>query len=234
MLKRTVFLSALFAIFPAISENQPFNTETFDALAPAIARFFDIASTNPDHLILTELCDSVLAEMENNNEIFKQFYLPFVHLCEVIKTPLAFSAEEKINRIKTVIAIASTFALAENLPGYDNNPKSLEIAADLLVNHSKSLPSKELRSCLAIERLLLIVLMTVGGKQDDAECKQLLDAFALVKRPWNHSVTAIAQALSIIQDKRNSVFLMLSNTPPAHEPFAPSEYYAECLKALPQ
>ena len=132
MLKRTVFLSALFAISPAISENQPFNTETFDALAPAIARFFDIASTNPDHLILTELCDSVLAEMENNR-VFKQFHLPFVHLCEVIKTPLAFPAEEKINRIKTVIAIASAFRLAENLPGHDSNRKSLEIAADFTV-----------------------------------------------------------------------------------------------------
>lgn len=174
---------------------------------PALAKALEISSTKPEGALLYELFDSCAALIEvDPRPTSKELVVITTNLAAMIKNPKASTLEEKAKVLEELCKWSDAITPQDQIATF-NDKKSLEKAADLLVNHSWSLVGQQIATSCLFQRVLLETLVIAFGNAESLSLKDAKTAGEVIKRAHKHSVKEVTDALITLE--KNIPVIML-------------------------
>ncbi|MFT6765461.1 MAG: hypothetical protein ACJAZS_000338 [Alteromonas naphthalenivorans] len=242
MINRTLKLTVLLIASTFVAQNVQAKEPSLPKVKPYIpmaAKAIEVGAGKIESIILFELFDSMTAlSTIDPRPCSKKMGSIVKELSSMIKEPKKYTQEQREKALENFFAWADSMKPEDNIVKF-NDKKSLEKAADLLVNHSWSLPSQQFSGILMLQRLLTEGFASAFEKTDSTMYKEIKAANETIKRAHNHSVTEVTNAL-VVLEKNLSVFFV--ETAKSMESIDPKTFkmsrdfkeYQECLKFMPQ
>lgn len=242
MIHKKFVIAALIATSLFIGQNVQAKEASLPKLKPYFpmaAKALDIAEGKTESILLFEFFDSVAALSQiDKRPIAKNMGAVSAKIASVIKTPKKYTQAEKVQALEDFIVLSDTMKPEDKIIRY-NDKVALEKTADILVNHSWSLPGQQLNGIFMLQRLSLEGLIAAFGNTESATFKKMREANNVIKRAWNHSIKEVTDALAVLEASIPTVFVeVITNI----ENIDPKTFtlgrdfkeYQECLAYMPQ
>lgn len=222
------------------------NTQAKDAALPKlkpylpmIAKALDVAEGKTEALLLFEFFDSLAAISQiDKRPCAKNMGTITKEIASIIKAPKKYTQAQKEKALGNFVALADTMKPEDKIVRY-NDKKALEKTADILINHSWSLPGQQLNGIFMLQRLFIEGFVAAFGDTSSTTFKDIRAANEVIKRAWNHSLKEVTDALVVLEASIPAIFLEITTKIENIDPKTFTlgrdfKEYQVCLAYMPQ
>lgn len=206
---------------------------------PMAAKALDVAEGKTEALLLFEFFDSLAAVSQiDKRPCAKNMGTIATEIAAIIKTPKKYTQAQKEKALENFVVLADTMKPEDKIIRY-NDKKALEKTADILINHSWSLPGQQLNGIFTLQRLFIEGFVAAFGDTSSTTFKDMRAANEVIKRAWNHSIKEVTAALVVLERNIPAVFLEITTKIENIDPKTFTlgrdfKEYQVCLAYMPQ
>lgn len=221
------------------AEAKEKNLPKFKPFSRVTAKALEVAADKIEGKILWDFLDSAAALTEKDPRPYGKKALPvFKKLADMVKNPTNFSLEERAEALENFVNIIDQMSIEDKVVRH-NDKAALAKAADILVNNSWSLPGQQMHGAFMFLRIMTEGMVAFTGNANTPAVKEFQAANTILKRPWNHSVKEVTDALVSIEKNTpiitTEVLTKLENIDPKNFTFTRDfKEYQVCLAYMPQ